>query len=89
MSNTYKEIRKITGNNKSYAEAALETLKSTCDWITGDEGMTVYLRSNDNDWVAILDVYCDEGTEFTSVRGNHVTLSYNSNSDYIAVEVAE
>ena len=86
MSATYTEIRRLTGNNKGYAAAALAKLIETCDWIDGNEGMTVYLRdSKSNDWVAILDVYCNEGTEFTTVQGNSVILT-DDGSNYIAVE---
>jgi hypothetical protein len=83
---TYNEIRKITGNNKAYAAAALETLKATCWWVTGDESEAiVYLRTRDNDWVAIPDVYADEGAEFTTVRGASVILA-DDGSNYMAIE---
>ncbi len=83
----YTEIRRLTGNNKAFAAAALNTLIETCDWITGDEDFIVYLRTTENDWVAIPDVYMDEGAEFTTVRGNSVILtSDKSGSNYIAIE---
>ncbi len=85
---TYTEIRRLTGNNKGYAEAALNVLVETCDWITGSEDNIVYLRNNQNDWVAILDVYADEGTEFTTVRGNSVVLTDGGLDGYSAM-VAE
>lgn len=74
MSATYTEIKRITGTNKVYAKMALDTLTETCWWIDGSEGNIVYLRTRDNDWVAIPDVYCDEGTAFTTTRGNSVAL---------------
>lgn len=82
---TYKEIRRLTGNNKGYAAAALETLKATCWWITGDEGFIVYLRTPSNDWVAIPDVYAGEGAEFYTVGGASVILT-DDGSNYTAVE---
>lgn len=83
---TYTEIRKLTGNNKSYATAALNVLTETCWWITGDEGNIVYLRTRDNDWVAIPDCYLDEGTEFYTTSGKTVVLTADADYNYIAVE---
>ena len=84
---TYNEIKRITGNNKTYAAAALSVLTETCWWITGveSEGI-VYLKTQSNDWVAIPDVYYDEGTEFTTVNGKSVVLTSDSDYNYIAVE---
>lgn len=84
----YTEIRKITGNNKGYAAAALAKTIEECWWITGDEGNIVYLRTKENDWVAIPDVYYDEGTEFTTVGGASVVLTSDKNYNYVGL-VAE
>ncbi len=81
----YNEIRRLTGNNKNYAAAALNTLTRTCWWIDGSEGNIVYLRTTKNDWVAIPDAYADEGTEFTTVNGASVILT-DSGNGYIAIE---
>lgn len=87
---TYKAIKRITGNNKSYAEAALSTLIATCWWIDGSEGSDIiYLRTTSNDWVAVHAAYEDEGTEFTTVGGKSVCLTQDADCNYIAVEAVE
>lgn len=91
MSNTYKEIKRITGNNKGYAEAAMNVLTETCWWVESNPTDVIYLRSANNDWVAIPDAYTDEiGTEskpeFTTVLGKSVTLDCDKSYNYIAVE---
>lgn len=88
---TYKEITRLTGNNKGYAAMAVQTLIETSPWVTGNEAM-VYLRNADNDWVAIPDYYTNEisndiqnGPMFTSVSGITVILGADANANYIAV----
>jgi hypothetical protein len=88
---TYNEIRKITSNNKAYAAAAMQTLTETCWWVSEQPTEVIYLRTRDNDWVAIPDAYSDEiGTgsepEFTTVRGKSVILSADDSGNYIAIE---
>ncbi len=83
---TYKEIKRITGNNKVYAKMALDALTETCDWVASKGGSDiVYLRTTCNDWVAIPDVYEDEGAEFTTSRGASVILTHDADYHYIAV----
>ena len=85
--NTYKEIKRITGNNKAYAAIALNRTITENDWITGsDDDAIVYLRNAENDWVAIPAHYYDEGTEFNTVNGKSVILTADSNYNYIAIE---
>lgn len=87
---TYKEIRRITGNNKVYAEAALQTLTETCWWVAEKASDVVYLRDSNNDWVAIPDAYTNEiginDIEFTTVNGKSVYLNDNGTSSYTAIE---
>jgi len=90
---TYKEIKRITGNNKGFAAAALTTLILTSPWVAGQTYDVVYLRSADNDWVAIPDYYTDEiqnevqdGPMFTSTRGVTIVLGADADANYIAVE---
>lgn len=85
---TYNEIKRITGNNKGYAAAALALTIAECDWITGAESDDIlYLRTQDNDWVAIPSWYCDEDAEFNTVRGVSVKLVFNQdNWKTIAIE---
>jgi len=82
---TYTEIRKITGNNKAYAAAALALTIQENDWITADDTTIVYLKSKSNDWVAIPDCYADEGAEFNTVGGVSVILT-DGGSGYVATE---
>jgi hypothetical protein len=93
MKNTYKEIKRITGNNKGYAEAAHAKLLETCPWEAENPTSVIYLRSRDNDWVAIPDAYADELMcgeianigAFTTVRGIEVLLGADNDANYIAV----
>lgn len=88
---TYTRIKRLTGNNKCYAEAAIAKLVETCDWIDAarDAEDIITLRHvGSNDWVAIHAAYEDEGTEFTTVGGKSVILTANTDTyEYIAVEV--
>lgn len=90
---TYKEIKRLTGNNKNYAEAAMNVLIETSPWVAEQPTDVVYLRSNDNDWVAIPDAYTDEiginDIEFTTVSGKSVYLADSGTSNYIAREATE
>ena len=91
---TYKEIKRLTGNNKGFAAAALATLTETCWWVEEKPSDVIYLRTTDNDWVAIPDAYTDEidtgsAPEFYTTRGKSVTLSIDSNYNWIAVEVVD
>lgn len=84
---TYNEIKRTTGNNKSYAAAALNTLTETCWWVASDASDIVYMRTQENDWVAIPAVYCDEGVEFTTVSGASVIMTVSDKTfNYIAIE---
>lgn len=88
---TYKEIRKLAGNNKNYAAAAMNVLTETCWWVAEKPTDVIYLRTNDNDWVAIPDAYTDEidsgsQIEFTTVNGKSVYLSADASGNYIALE---
>jgi hypothetical protein len=90
MSNTYKEIKRLTGNNIGYAAAALARTIEENDWITGAESDNiVYLRNSNNDWVAIPDYYCDEDSEFNTVRGVSVKLVLGQDTWKVTAVVAE
>lgn len=92
MSNTYKEIKRLTGNNKGYAAMAHAAMIEDMDWLDGQTFDTIYLRNADNDWVAIPDYYTDEISDdiqsnpmFTTMTGKVVCLGADDNANYIAV----
>ena len=90
MSNTYKQIKRLTGNNKGYAAAALARTIEENDWITGSEAdEIVYLRNSNNDWVAIPEHYCDEDSEFNTVSGASVKLVFGQDDWKLTAVEAE
>jgi hypothetical protein len=88
MSNTYNEIKRITGNNIGYAAVALARTIEENDWITANDDI-IYLRNAQNDWVAIPEAYTDEDSEFNTTRGVSVKLVFNQDNWKMIAVVAE
>ncbi len=86
-----KEIKRLTGNNKGFAEMALEVTKQDCWWIT-DTTEVAYLRNTKtNEWVAIPGAYADEDVKcaFRTTQGNYVVLGGDDYGNYVAWTEAE
>ncbi len=83
---TFTQVRKINKNNAAYVQMAIEKLIETCDWVKADDGNILILK-NGCDFVAIPDVYENEGTEFYTTLGVAVTLTSDKRGNYIAVTV--
>lgn len=88
-----KEIKRITGNNKTYAEMAFNITKLDCWWITDADAENIaYLRNaTTNEWVAIPGVYVDEEVKcgFRTTHGNYVVLGGDDSGNYIAYTEVE
>lgn len=81
-----KEIKRITGNNKVYAETALNITMQDCWWITAETDVSYLRNATTNEWVAIPGVYADEDdkSSFRTTQGNYVILSGDDSGNYIA-----
>jgi hypothetical protein len=81
-----KEIKRITGNNKTYAEMAFTITKGDCWWITDATDVSYLRNATTNEWVAIPGAYADEEVKsgFRTTQGNYVVLGGDDSGNYIA-----
>ena len=85
---TYKNISRTNKAHAAYIADAVTALLSDMDWITADDEIEIFKGTNGTkiDWVAIPAVYCDETTEFTTLRGIAVRLDSSKWGEYIVTE---
>jgi len=92
MSHTFKAISRTNRAHAAYIADALDALLSDMDWLDGSEEIIVFKKnaatdlSAHTDWVAIPAVYCDETTEFTTLRGTTVRLDSSKWGEYVVTE---
>lgn len=85
---TYKEIKITNKAHAAYITDAVNALLNDMDWITTDDQMVIFKITNDTkiDWVAIPTMYCDETTEFATLRGATVRLDSSKWGEYVVTE---
>lgn len=81
----FKQISITNTAHAAYIADAIDNLLSDMDWITTDDEILIFKgKSNGHiDWVAIPAVYCDETTEFTTLRGATVRLDGDQRGEYV------
>lgn len=82
---SYTEISRNSRNHSAYVVDAIEILTSECDWVNASDSNILVFTNKHGDFVAIPDIYYGEGTEFTTTKGNSVTLEADAKGNYIAV----
>ncbi len=87
---TYKQISRTNKAHAAYIADAIEALYADMDWLTSDDMDQVEIFKGTNgtkiDWVAIPAIYCDETTEFTTLKGITVRLDSSRWGEYIVTE---
>jgi hypothetical protein len=91
---TYKEIKITNKAHAAYIADAVAALYNDMEWLTNDEmDQILVFKRNANadssihtDWVAIPAIYCDETTEFTTLRGASVRLDSSKWGEYVVTE---
>lgn len=90
----FKNISITNKTHAAYIADAIAALYADMDWLTADDlnMVRIYKKnaakdlSTHTDYVAIPDVYCDEGTEFTTLRGATVRLDSGKWGEEIITE---
>jgi hypothetical protein len=91
----YKQISTSNKAHAAYIADAITALFNDMDWLTENEmdQIIVFKKnaakdlSSHTDWVAIPEMYCDETTEFTTLRGATVRLDSSKWGEYVVTEV--
>ena len=85
---TYKAISIKNTAHAAYITDAVNALLNDMDWITRDDEIIIFKGTEGTkiDWVAIPAVYCDETTEFTTLKGKTVRLDSSKWGDYVVTE---
>ncbi len=90
----YKQININNKAHAAYISDAIAALYNDMDWLTENEMDCILVfkknaakdLSTHADWVAIPDMYCDETTEFTTLRGATVRLDGSKWGEYVVTE---
>lgn len=85
---TYKNISITNKTHAAYIADAVNALLNDMDWITADDEIEIFKGTDGTkiDWVAIPAVYCDETTEFTTLKGKMVRLDSSKWGEYVVTE---